>query len=517
MRGGPPVRKSERVQPDERERITLCDLLWSAPGHRDALFLPELGARVSYATLRDQVEAAAAALARAGIGRSDRVAIALPNGLPMIVCVLAAATAGTAAPLNPRYRAEEFRFYLDDARARVLIVPPSGAEEAQRAAGDGVRVLVVDVEANGRVSLDAGGPARRVDPPAASDIALLLHTSGCTGTPKRVALSHASLAQSARNVARTYELGPDDVSLCVMPLFHVHGFVASLLATLASGGLAVVPSRFNALSFWQTAREAGATWYSAVPTVHQVLLKRAGDTGRPAGVQPLRFIRSCSAPLAPRVMGDLESAFGSPVLEAYGMTEAAHQVASNPLPPGTRKPGSVGRATAVRIAVVDADGRHVAPGVCGEVVLRGDTVITRYEGRSDANATAFVDGWFRTGDLGCLDDAGYLTLVGRLSEMINRGGEKIAPRDVDEVLLTHPAVAEAVSFGVPHATWGEEVAAVVVLSAAVSAGELLAFCRERLADFKCPREIHISDAIPRGATGKVQRRTLAQQLARAAG
>jgi acyl-CoA synthetase (AMP-forming)/AMP-acid ligase II len=296
-----------------------------------------------------------------------------------------------------------------------------------------------------------------------------------------------------------------------MPLFHVHGLVASTLATLATGGTVVVPGKFSPLSFWRVARDHGVTWYSAVPTLHQLLLARAdGGAGKPAGAEKLRFIRSCSASLPPQVMHDLEAAFGAPVLEAYGMTEAAHQMSSNPLPPGTRKPGSVGPGTDVKISIMDAEGRHLPTGERGEVVIQGPNVITGYESNPEANATSFVDGWFRTGDQGFLDEDGYLTLVARLKELINRGGEKISPREIDEVLLTHPAVGEAVCFGVSHPTWGEEVAAAVVLKEKATESELLAYCRERLADYKRPKQIHITDAIPRTATGKIQRRVVAE-------
>jgi len=273
----------------------------------------------------------------------------------------------------------------------------------------------------------------------------------------------------------------------------------------------VVPGKFSPLSFWRVARDHGVTWYSAVPTLHQLLLARAEPgSARPAGAEKLRFIRSCSASLPPQVMHDLEAAFGAPVLEAYGMTEAAHQMASNPLPPAERKPGSVGPGTDVRVSIMDGNGQHLKPGERGEVVIKGPNVITGYESNPEANATSFVDGWFRTGDQGFLDADGYLVLVGRLKELINRGGEKISPREIDEVLLAHPAVAEAVCFGVPHPTWGEEVAAAVVLREAATEADLLAHCRERLSDYKRPKQIHITDAIPRTATGKIQRRIVAE-------
>jgi acyl-CoA synthetase (AMP-forming)/AMP-acid ligase II len=327
-----------------------------------------------------------------------------------------------------------------------------------------------------------------------------------------VPLSHANLSISARNVARSYHLSPSDVSLCVMPLFHVHGLVASTLATLATGGTVIVPGKFSPLSFWRVARDHGATWYSAVPTMHQLLLARADPGAKPAGADKLRFIRSCSAALPPQVMHDLETAFGAPVLEAYGMTEAAHQMASNPLPPAARKAGSVGPGTNVGISIRDEKGTALPSGQSGEICITGPNVITGYENNPDANATSFFGDWFRTGDQGVLDEHGYLSLTGRLKELINRGGEKIAPREIDEVLLAHPAVAEAVCFGAPHATWGEEVAAVVVLreGATATAADILGHCRERLADFKRPKQIFITDTIPRTATGKIQRRVVAQ-------
>jgi acyl-CoA synthetase (AMP-forming)/AMP-acid ligase II len=428
------------------------------------------------------------------------------------VAFLAASEAGTAAPLNPGYKEDEFRFYLEDTSARVLLLPPSGADEARRAAGDRVPVLAVEMDAEGTVTVDGKTGGRAYTAPQVDDVALILHTSGSTGRPKRVPLKHANLSISARNVAQSYALAASDVSLCVMPLFHVHGLVASTLATLATGGTVIVPGKFNPLSFWRIARDYGATWYSAVPTMHQLLLARAEPGSRPAGAEKLRFIRSCSASLPPQVMHDLEAAFGAPVLEAYGMTEAAHQMASNPLPPAGRKPGSVGPGTNVGISIRDAKGDVLPAGQPGEVCIHGPNVITEYENNPEANATSFFGDWFRTGDQGVLDEHAYLSLTGRLKEMINRGGEKIAPREIDEVLLAHPAVAEAVCFGAPHATWGEEVAAAVVLREGVSATEsdILAHCRARLADFKRPKQVFITNAIPRTATGKIQRRLVAQ-------
>jgi acyl-CoA synthetase (AMP-forming)/AMP-acid ligase II len=495
---------------------TLLGLMSAVPDDRTAVIIPEQTIRVTYGALRRQVETLSGALAASGIAPGDRVGIALPNGLPTIVSFLAASTTGTAAPLNPGYKEDEFRFYLEDTNARVLLLPAEGAEAARRATDDRIPILTVDMDSAGNIRMAGATRTRPVAPPTVDDVALILHTSGSTGRPKRVPLTHANLSISAQNVGRSYALTADDVSMCVMPLFHVHGLVASTLATLATGGTVVVPGKFNPLSFWRVARDYGVTWYSAVPTLHQLLLARVEPgSARPAGAGKLRFIRSCSASLPPQVMHDLESAFGAPVLEAYGMTEAAHQMASNPLPPGERLPGSVGRGTDVRISIMDDKGRHLPAGERGEVVIQGPNVIRGYENNPEANATSFVDGWFRTGDQGFVNKKGYLTLVGRLKELINRGGEKISPREIDEVLLAHPTVAEAVCFGVAHPTWGEEVEAAVVLrqsgeSRQPTEPELLAYCKERLADFKRPKQIHITDAIPRTATGKIQRRVVAQ-------
>lgn len=484
-------------------------------GHSNHLAVNTLVGATTYQGLADQVDDLAAHLTSIGLGKGDRIAMALTNGLEVIASFLAASTVGTAAPLNPSYTRDEFKFYLEDTGARALILPKDNSDEARAAATDG-KILIIDasVDSGGRVRFSADEQLNGAAGAATSNdnIALILHTSGTTSRPKRVPLSHANLLTSARNVANTYQLTGEDVSLCVMPLFHVHGLVASTLATFATGGTVVVPSKFNPLSFWSTVREQRATWYSAVPTIHQVLLSRARGN-RPAGAEQLRFIRSCSAALAPQVMSDLESTFGAPVLEAYGMTEAAHQMASNPLPPFERKPGSVGQGTAVDIAILDEAGNLLPPGAVGEVSIKGRNVFGGYEGNAQANAESFSNGWFRTGDQGTLDDAGYLTLVGRLKELINRGGEKISPREIDEALLRHPSVAEACCFGIPDRVYGEGVAAAVVLKEEATEKDLIAHCRASLSDFKCPTKIYILDSIPRTATGKIQRRNVAAAIA----
>jgi acyl-CoA synthetase (AMP-forming)/AMP-acid ligase II len=492
---------------------TIVELLHAAPPENTAVILPEAGIRLTYGNLRDQVMTMADSLASVGIGHGHRVASVFPNGLPAIISFLAASVAGTASPLNPAYRRDEFKYYLEDVEARILLCPPDGVEDAREAAREWLPVYSVKMDDKGFVRLigapDVVGKARTPNP---DDIALILHTSGSTGRPKRVPIRHANIGASAENISATYALSSSDVTLCVMPLFHVHGLVASVLSTFRSGGTVVVPAKFSPLSFWRFVRDTKATWYSAVPTIHQLLLTRAAGQ-RPEGAENLRFIRSCSAALPPEMMQQMESVFGAPVLEAYGMTEATHQMASNPQPPAPRKGGSVGPGTGVKISIMDDAGNHLPPGDRGEVVIQGPNVVREYENNPEATTKSFTNGWFRTGDQGFLDEENYLVLTGRIKELINRGGEKIAPREIDEVLLTHPSVAEAVAFGVPHPTWGEEVAAAVVLRAPEKESQIIAFCKQHLSDFKCPKTLYIVDAIPRTATGKIQRGAIAALLA----
>ena len=489
---------------------TLNALLERGEAGAPAVVVPD-GPSLSYARLREEVARAADGLAALGLRRGDRIALVLPNSAETIVMFLAAATVGTAAPLNPAYKEDEFRFFLEDTEAKALVVPPGRIEAARRARPEACMLVEASIDASGRVVL-ASGAAERSDAspgPSDEDVALVLHTSGTTSRPKQVPLRQRNLHASALNIAATYRLTPGDVAMCVMPLFHIHGLMASTMATFSSGGTVVVPPAFDAMTFWPAVQRSGATWYSAVPTMHQMLLLR-NRGGRPPGAERLRFIRSSSSALSPETMRQLESRFGAPVLEAYGMTEASHQMASNPLPPAERRPGTVGVETGIQIAVMDEGGRVLAGGERGEVVIQGPTVLDAYANNPEANAKSFTDGWFRTGDQGFLDAGGYLSLVGRLKEMINRGGEKIAPREVDDVLLQHPAVAEAVAFGSPHPSWGEEVAAAVVLKAPATEKELLAFARERLADHKVPRKLYLVEQIPRTATGKIQRRAVAE-------
>ena len=497
---------------------TLTGLLASA--RDDAVAIAAHGAPpLSYAALRALIDRTQRSLNELGIGRGDRVAIVLPNGPEMAAAFLCVASAAASAPLNPAYKQDEFEFYIEDLKAKALIVESGSESPALRAAEKlGVAVITLTPEPQAGagafgLSGSSTGAAARPGPAEPQDIALILHTSGTTSRPKIVPLAHANIWTSARNIATSLELSASDRALNVMPLFHIHGLIAGLSAPLSRGGAVFCTPGFNALKFFAEMEEAKPTWYTAVPTMHQTILTRAGRHKEIIARHSLRFVRSSSSSLPPTVIGELEAAFKCPVIEAYGMTEAAHQMASNPLN-GLRKPGSVGIPAGPEIAIMDEVGRLLSRGETGEVVIRGENVTAAYENNPKANGEAFVNGWFRTGDQGVIDADGYLTLTGRLKEIINRGGEKISPREVDEALMDHPAVLQAVAFAVPHPMLGEDVGAAVVLREGLSATEqeLGAFLSERLAAFKTPRKILFLAEIPKGATGKLQRIGLAQKL-----
>lgn len=500
----------------------LVELLDGGEASRPAICAP--GRRpLDYRGLRDHVEALGESLARGGIGPDSRVALVLGNGPEAASAFLAVAAHAAAAPLNPAYREPELDFYVSDLEPQLLVVDPS-VGDAARAVAQRRAIPVAELEARAdapagvfRLRLPSSPGGRRAGPPGRGgqrDVALLLHTSGTTARPKMVPLLRSNLLASASSIASTLALTEADRCLGVMPLFHIHGLMAAVLASLAAGASVYCTRGFDALRFFSWLEDSRATWYTAVPTMHQAVLDRAPRNADILGANRLRFLRSSSASLPPAVMQRLEETFGAPVIESYGMTEAAHQMASNPLPPRPRKPGSVGPAAGPEVAIMDERGRLLARGAQGEVVIRGPSVTPGYLDNPQANEAAFVDGWFRTGDQGRLDEDGYLWLTGRLKEIINRGGEKISPREVDELLLEHPAVAQVVTFAVPHPRLGEDVAAAVVRrdGVFVTERELRAFARSRLAPFKVPRQILFLDEIPKGPTGKLQRIGLAEQL-----
>ncbi len=479
---------------------------------------------LSYGGLRALAAEVAAHLHGFGIGRGDRVAIVLPNGPEMATAFVTIAQAATTAPLNPAYRQDEYEFYLDDLGAKAIVLAEGYDGPAlAAAAANGLVVLRLQVAESapaGQFSLTADGAGdgdADEASPLADDIALILHTSGTTSRPKIVPLLQSNIAASAGHIRDSLALGPEDRCLNVMPLFHIHGLLAAVSASLAAGASIWCAPGFDALRFFGWMKDAQPSWYTAVPTMHQAILSRASRNADVIAATKLRFLRSSSASLPPQVMTALQDTFGAPVIEGYGMTEAAHQMASNPLPPRAQKPGSVGVAAGPMVRTAHETEDRLIEGV-GEIVISGPNVTPGYESNPDANAKSFfeADGarWFRTGDQGAFDDEGYLRLTGRLKEIINRGGEKISPLEVDEVLMDHPAIAQCVTFALPHPKLGEEVAAAVVLRDGQEATEkdIRAFAAARVADFKVPRKVLILDEIPKGATGKMQRIGMAEKL-----
>ncbi|MBP6337436.1 MAG: AMP-binding protein [Vitreoscilla sp.] len=477
---------------------------------------------LTFSGLRAHIARTIGTLNGLGIARNDRVAIVVNNGPEMATAFMACACGVASAPLNPAYRADEFEFYLSDLNAKALIVEAGSSSPAIAVATKlGVRILdlvVADGAAAGDFSLQPrdGATAAAVPPTYAQpdDISMVLHTSGTTSRPKIVPLSQRNLCASARNIAKSLQFRADDRGLNVMPLFHIHGLIAGVLAPLSAGSQVCCTPGFNALKFFAWMDEAAPTWYTAVPTMHQAIVSRAKGNQDVIARHPLRFMRSSSSSMPPQVIKELEEIFGAPLVEAYGMTEATHQMCSNPLPPAVRKPGTVGLAAGPEVAIMAPDGVLLPAGGIGEIVIRGPNVTAGYESNPSANAEAYTHGWFRTGDQGQMDAEGYVSITGRLKEIINRGGEKISPREVDEVIMDHPAVQQVVCFGLPHPKLGEEVAAVVVLreGMALTERELQAFVATRMADFKVPKKVLFMAEIPKGSTGKLQRIGLAQKL-----
>ena len=499
---------------------TLRALLADHDSNSPAIGAPGRG-WLTYGGLRALADSVEDQLRACGIGARDRVAIVLPNGPEMATAFVTIAQAATTAPLNPAYREDEFAFYLEDLKARAIVLAEGETGPAHAAAMRlGLAVLRVVVAADapaGAFELRAENPVAPAGAgrPTAEDVALILHTSGTTSRPKIVPLLQSNVAASARHIADSLALVPQDRCLNVMPLFHIHGLIAAVAASLSAGGSIFCTAGFNAMNFFAMMTEARPTWYTAVPTMHQAILTRAGRNADVIADVPLRFLRSSSASLPGQVMEALRETFGAPVIEAYGMTEAAHQMCCNPF--DLQKPGAVGKAAGPLVRIAHEVENVLTDGT-GEVVISGPNVTPGYESNPDANAKNFFEAegrrWFRTGDQGAFDADGFLHLTGRLKEIINRGGEKVSPLEVDGVLMDHPAIQQVVTFALPHPKLGEEVAAAVVLrdGAEATEAQIRDFARERLAEFKVPRKVVILEEIPKGATGKMQRIGLAEKL-----
>jgi len=475
---------------------------------------------LSYRALAALADDVAARLGGAGLRRGDAVGVLSGNTAEFVVALFGAARAGlVVAPLDPALPMTQLAARVAALGARgVLAGPPVDDGRPQVP----VWPLRVGVSRAGTasVTLDVGPVAHVAGAAAelAGDDALVMFTAGTSARAKMVPLTHANVAASVRNICDGYELGPGDATVAVMPFFHGHGLFAALLASLASGGCVLLPERgrFSATTFWDDMRAVAATWFTAVPAMHEILLDRSEQEYPGPQAPPLKFVRSCSAPLNTATQRALERTFGAPLLSAYGMTESSHQATSEPLPGrGELKQGSVGRPTGVEVRVVGPGGIPCPVGVEGEVWVQGPTVARGYLGDADATSYTFVDGWLRTGDLGRLDAGGYLSLTGRITNLINRGGEKIAPEHVEDVLAGCPGVAEAAVFAVPDATYGQRVAAVVVVrdGEGVDAAEILRYCRDRLAAFEVPDRLDVVDALPYTAKGGLDRKAVQARYA----
>ncbi|CAL5382270.1 unnamed protein product [Camellia sinensis] len=509
------------------ESLTLTGLLKKVAGEFPSRRAISVSGKfdLTYDRLHQLIEHAASRLLSAGVMPGDVVALTFPNTVEFIIMFLAVIRVrATAAPLNSAYTSDEFEFYLSDSESKLLITSKEGNERAQAAASK-LKITHVTAalpQADSEVSLSSSthselnldSVSKIINQP--SDTALFLHTSGTTSRPKGVPLTQINLASSVQNIKSVYKLTESDSTVIVLPLFHVHGLIAGLLSSLGAGAAVTLPAagRFSASTFWSDMNNYKATWYTAVPTIHQIVLDRHFSKPEPA-YPKLRFIRSCSASLAPAILSRLEEAFGAPVLEAYAMTEATHLMSSNPLPEdGPHKAGSVGKPVGQEMAILDENGVQQEAGKSGEVCIRGPNVTKGYKNNPEANKSAFRFGWFHTGDLGFLDSDGYLHLVGRIKELINRGGEKISPIEVDAVLLSHPDIAQAVAFGVPDDKYGEEINCAVIPreGSNIDEAEVLRFCKTNLAAFKVPKMVFITDSLPKTATGKIQRRFVAEHF-----
>ncbi|MFF0019247.1 FadD7 family fatty acid--CoA ligase [Streptomyces sp. NPDC004082] len=494
--------------------------------HAGALIVTGERVRLSYRTLDALADEVAARLGGTRLRRGDAVGLVCADTAEFVVALLGAARAGlVAAPVDPALPGPRLSARLEALGARAALVgPPASGAPAVARAGVPVWPLRVDVAPGGAatVALDTGARPLPHAGGAAHELtdgdALVLFTAGTTDRARMVPLTHANVAASVRNICEAYALGPADATVAVMPFFHGHGLFAGLVSSLAAGGCVLLPERgrFSARTFWDDVRAAGATWFTAVPTVHEILLDRSADGFPVPQAPPMRFVRSCSAPLNAATQRALERTLGVPLLSAYGMTESTHQATSESLPQhGSLRQGTVGRPTGVDVRVVAPDGRTRRAGTEGEVWVRGPTVARGYLGDPAETARCFTDGWFHTGDLGLLDEDGCLTLTGRIKNLIVRGGEKISPEYVEDVLAGCPGVVEAAVFAVPDARYGQRVGAAVVVreGECLESAHILEYARGRLASFEVPERLHVVATLPHTAKGALDRGAVAARYA----
>ena len=499
----------------------VADLLQAAASRRPdapALVVSADRVPITYGELVRLVDDLARQLAAAGLQPGDRAALRAHSNAEFVIGLLASSRAGlVVVPVDPALPVVDQGIRIAAAGVKVALIDGTGPGVTTEPTFPSWPISVTCSRNDGvRIEVDAtAAPSSATATPDGlrPDDAMIMFTGGTTGSPKMVPWTHDNIARSVRGVIATYGLGPDDATVAVMPLFHGHGLIATLLSTLASCGTVLLPARgrFSAHTFWDDVGAVRATWFTAVPTIHRILLERSTIDKPVREGATLRFIRSCSAPLSAETAQALRTEFAASVFSAYGMTEATHQVTSTTENQDVPISGLVGRSSGAQIRIVGDDGRPGPPDAVGEVQLRGHTVVRGYLGDRSATTRSFTDGWLHTGDLGSLSAAGDLTLRGRIKELINRGGEKISPERVENALACHPKVLEAAVFGVPHPLYGETVAAVVVPgpSDPPSPGELVEFCRERLAAFEVPADIQVTSELPHTAKGSVDRRAVA--------
>ena len=476
----------------------------------------EISTKLSYKDLKLFINRISKQLAGNGLSNKDRAAIVLPNGPYMASSFLAISSYMSAAPLNPSYKSEEYEFYLKDLNPKIVLVEKNSENP------------VVDVAKKLKIELceinpEKDGPSgifniyekeSEYSLPNENDEALVLHTSGTTSRPKIVPLTNKNIFSSAENISKSLNLSENDHCLNIMPLFHIHGLIAILASSMKAGASVCASNGFNAIKFLDLAMSEKITWYSGVPTMHQTILLRARRNLEIAKGLKLRLIRSSSASLPPAIFNDLNEVFSCPVIEAYGMTEATHQMTSNPLPPKQQKAGFVGLPAGPEVCIMNENGDVLKQGDEGEVCIKGENVTVGYDNNEEANKTSFTNGWFRTGDQGYFDNEGYLKISGRLKEIINKGGEKISPLEVDNVLMDHPLIDQAVCFGYEDKMLGENIASAIIIKNGeiCSENDVLEYAKEKLAKFKIPKKIFFVEEIPKGATGKLQRNVLAKKF-----
>ena len=501
---------------------TLYNLILAINGNNVFIQAPD-ESDITYKDLLKYVDNTFNQLSSLNIKKEERIALALENGSAMACTFVAIASNFTSCPLNPAFTKEEFKFYYDDLKVKAVIIEENKLIQAREAAEE-LSIEIIDLKKKTssnfiKLNIEINNTNKNYSPDSnEDDIAMILHTSGTTSRPKMVPLSHKNLMASAKNISTTLNLNKNDKCLNIMPMFHIHGLIAAILAPIYQSGSIITPSGFDALKFFRWIDKYKPTWYTAVPTMHQAILSRAPRNIDIIQSNPLKFIRSSSASLPSIVMENLERVFNTCVIESYGMTEAAHQMTSNPLPPRKRKSGTVGLAAGPDVALLykneiinnDQNNRNIT----GHIIIKGENVTNGYINNPKANAESFINGWFLTGDEGMFDDDGYLKITGRLKEIINRGGEKISPKEIDEILMDNENIQQAVAFSVPHEKLGEDLFAAVVLkeNKITNEDELKDYCKNRLTKFKIPRKILIIQEIPKGPTGKLQRIGLAEKL-----